>query len=544
MLVKRYILFLVLILIFGAGLRFWQLGSAELAFDEGLYAFRSIGYLDYLESAAQPTPIQWLANEANLPFWINFSFHDHPPLFFLIQHVFFNVFGDSLLVARLPSALAGLGAIFLMFLIGRDLFRKTGLARPILAGLLAAFLLSISFAHVWISRLSMMESVLFFFILLNIYFFLRLLENKKYWFAFGVTLGLCFLTKYISIFLVPTYIVFLLISQPALLRNKYLWGAFLVALLLFSPVIVYNIYFYQAFGHLDLQFSSFLGLETPDWQGSSGKTQEPFSNIGKNLLTLYSIPFLLFTLAGLAISFLRSKLKGVLWFMPLSLFFITLLLILAGSALRFSALYVIPAVFLITLAVMTLWERFEKRRGLILAGLSLLLVYEIVFMVNLAFIHAPFYGVVRLDQYFDAVFGNARSVGIPRHANPHLDRVIQEYLPRRPVSLEPIGIIYDDNIAVTSLLWLFSRRQYYHGIPIITASGFQEAVQSDESMFQGYTLYFVKAESAAPLRVGRHQSSAEQLELILRQEGDKSPEIIIRDDAGDLSFKVYKFSLQ
>src|SRR3989344_3216677 len=115
--------FLIAILLLAGASRLYGLGSGELVFDEGLYAFRSIGYLDYLESASQSTPVQWVGGES-MPFWSKLSFHDHPPFFFLIQHWFFGLFGDSLFIARLPSALAGIVSVFLFFLIFQKLLSK------------------------------------------------------------------------------------------------------------------------------------------------------------------------------------------------------------------------------------------------------------------------------------------------------------------------------------------------------------------------------------------------------------------------------------
>ena len=163
---------LAFILLIGAVLRFLGLGSSELLFDEGLYALRSIGYLDYLDAAAQPTPVEWLANQ-DLPWWTSLSFHDHPPLIFLIQHLSFKLFGDSLFAARLPSAIFGILSILLVYLIALRITNLNKLRIPNSFALIAAALFSISFAAVGVSRLAMMESVLFFFILLNIYFFLR-----------------------------------------------------------------------------------------------------------------------------------------------------------------------------------------------------------------------------------------------------------------------------------------------------------------------------------------------------------------------------------
>ena len=105
-------------------LRLWGLGSAELVFDESFYSFRSIGWLDYLESPYQTTPIQWFAPSAVegsiLPKWLNLSFHDHPPLFLWFKKIFFNLFGNSLFVSRLPSAIFGIGFVYLIYLIGKN----------------------------------------------------------------------------------------------------------------------------------------------------------------------------------------------------------------------------------------------------------------------------------------------------------------------------------------------------------------------------------------------------------------------------------------
>ena len=58
----------------GAILRLWGLGSAEIFHDEGAYAFRAIGYLDFMSNESQTTPVQWFRNEA-LPWWTHLSMH-------------------------------------------------------------------------------------------------------------------------------------------------------------------------------------------------------------------------------------------------------------------------------------------------------------------------------------------------------------------------------------------------------------------------------------------------------------------------------------
>ena len=90
----------------------------------------------------------------------------------------------------------------------------------------------------------------------------------------------------------------------------------------------------------------------------------------------------------------------------------------------------------------------------------------------------PDYGVVKLDKYFDSVFNDNRPTSLPVHPNPYLNAVIQKYAEKYPTTLAPTGIIYDDNIALQSSLWLFSRRQYYR-IPVMTASNFENIIQKN-----------------------------------------------------------------
>ena len=77
---------------------------------------------------------------------------------------------------------------------------------------------------------------------INVYFFLKLLKNKKRWWLFGISFGLVILMKYTGVFLIPIYITYILFTQKNLLKDWRLYTAFLLSLLIFSPVIIYNFY--------------------------------------------------------------------------------------------------------------------------------------------------------------------------------------------------------------------------------------------------------------------------------------------------------------
>ena len=561
---------LITILLLGALLRFWGLGSAEFYHDEGFFAFRSIGYFDYIQNEDQSTPVQWF-RDTSLPWWTFLSSHNPPPLFFFIQNIFFRIFGDSLFAARLPSALAGIASIYLVYLIFNSMFEKS----DGYSGLLAVFLLSVNLIHVWLSRSSLMEAFQVFLILLNIYYFFQFLNDRRRWKLFGITLGLAFLTKYTSIFLVPVYVVYLFVVSRKLLVVRQWYAAFGLAAIIFSPVLIYNFYLYKTLGHFDLQFSYLFGQTALEWRASLGKIQDPFSEIISNLNLMYSIPFLLLTITGIGYAIYEiyksnSKALGksdfqIFWL--LNLIFITLMLAVVGSAFRFIALYAVPAVMLIAYLFDYFYSKFyphtitsSVKKGpafqdqnsfgvgvnkevifKILA--AAFLVYELIFGMDI-FRTFPDFGIVTLDKYFDAEFGNRRSQAIPSSPNPHLDRVIKKNALHFPDMGKTVLIVYDTNVALSPRLWLFSRRNYYHGIPALSVDQFRHLLKTGGiDRFKDYEIYFAKASKNTPINPTFYTNSGEELEAFLRQSLNLSPTKMIYGYNNLLMFTVYKFSI-
>src|SRR3989344_9638754 len=202
---------LVALIVVAFVVRYWGAGNLDIVGDEATYAFRSIGYVDYLGTDAQTQPIEWYKDQEVLPWWTQFSFHDAPPLVFIVQHAFFRLFGDSIWVARLPAALLGSLAKLLIFWIARRLFNER-LAWWTAGGWV------ISGTMTWIFRTVLLEPHLIFFILLNIAAFLKFCEKPSWWPGFGITLGFVGLTKYTGVFLVPIYFCYLaLLYRPLFL---------------------------------------------------------------------------------------------------------------------------------------------------------------------------------------------------------------------------------------------------------------------------------------------------------------------------------------
>jgi len=118
---KQTKILLVCILLLALFLRFWNLNKTPGWFpDEGVdlnLAWNLIHGKGQLFSTVYP-------------------FVPHPPLYYFLSGLFLLIFGKSIFVLRLFSALCSLGIIYLLYLIGAKLENKK-------AGLLAAFLFTI-----------------------------------------------------------------------------------------------------------------------------------------------------------------------------------------------------------------------------------------------------------------------------------------------------------------------------------------------------------------------------------------------------------------
>ena len=331
-----------MILLLAALLRLWGLTRGDPINDEVLMGFRSVGLIDFDLAEFQTTPWEWFDTKTGqdvgsnvpkayrlgggIPWWAYLSWHDHPPLVFYAQHFSFALFGENLFALRFPSALFGVVSVYLVYLLGKILtspnpsFVRRGNREKTpppyegggvkgggaleLAAFCAAVLYATTLNAVYISRTGMQESHVIFFILISCYFFLRALENPRYFIWTGVAIGLGFLAKYtVLFFTAPLFLLYLLVFYRKLLRQKQIWLGACIILLFATPVIVYNIMLYRAVGHFDFQFSSLFFQDHPVWQVQPGKeigsVGERVTRFMSNLIATNSWLFLM--LAFLAI---------------------------------------------------------------------------------------------------------------------------------------------------------------------------------------------------------------------------------------------------
>jgi len=545
---NKNIFFAIIIIAFL--IRIWGLGSQELLGDEGVYAFRSVGYLDYIGTSFQTQPIDWYKGMA-LPAWTKLSFHDHPPLSFLINNLFFTLLGDSVFVARLASALFGIGSIILFYFIVKELSLSLVGDEAEKFSLLSSFIFSLNSGAILISRVVLIESILLFFIIFNIYLFLKLLKDIKYWWLFGISLGLVALTKYIGVFLIPLYFIYLFILKRNLLKRKELYYSLFLALLVFSPVIIYNYYLYQFTGHFDLQIAYLLSQDTPEWTGLLGKAQSPFSQIIPNLISLYSLFILSTALAGLFIisykinkQLKENKEYGGYLFIYLYIICLTLLLVKIGSANRFIALYSPAISILIAIIIGYLWivkNKLSLFSKFIVIAFVLWMGY---FSINKIVNQQINYGIIGLDNYLNEEFKDVESAVIPESDNNHLTDIIYKYSKKRTDNPRKFFmIVYNDNISLPIIDWVFYRRFFYHGIPTMYVENFNSVIQSEGvDYFKGFNVYFIQSTENTLLNEFKKDKVASlELENNLLNQG-LSPEKIIYGHNNLPMFKIYKFS--
>lgn len=205
---KRNVLFLlVLILILGAFLRIYKLGSESFWIDEmeTIYAVQQESFPTVLKNIYQ--------TGLAAPQYYDEGDTGAMPLNFLFSYYWTKIFGLSEFKLRLLSALFGIGSLYLIFLIGKMMFdQKTGL--------LAAFILSINYMHIYYSQEARSYSLLVFLTLLTVYFLLRILkENKAYDLLFILSGSLLAYTHYFGFFILFFEFVYFLAYYKSHLKS-------------------------------------------------------------------------------------------------------------------------------------------------------------------------------------------------------------------------------------------------------------------------------------------------------------------------------------
>ncbi|HEY4497278.1 MAG TPA: glycosyltransferase family 39 protein [Candidatus Paceibacterota bacterium] len=559
---------LICILLTASFLRLVFISRGDTINDEVLYAFRAIGMLDFDEAAEQTTPLEWWDTKASggkyeIPWWTRLSFHDHPPLVFLIQHFFMRIFGEHAWAFRLPSALFGIASVLLLYLIGKELYSKN-------TGLVAAGLLAITVNHVYISRVGLQESYVLFFILLASYLFLRAQKNDTCYLWTGTALGLGFLTKYNTFILVPIFLTYLLLCNRSAFRNKKFWLGALFALVIFTPVIVYNIELYRAVGHFDFQFSFIFRQYPKVWGVTPGKEigglSDRIHNFPIHLFETNSWVLLALFLASLVVFFVQTALslrKTILVrhaLFALSIIWLLALFSFIGTSYRFLSML---TPFIVLVASLPLAWLFENRIKTAITVFALIASFEIFYTVNSLITYYPrsswpvAYSKVRDETYnwgynaLDKFVSQELTGKMPAVAFQQkyefLERIHETALKDALTAKLPSDaeiIIYDGNVNSLAQLWTLDRWQVYHAWPVVRTESYLEYLEANriqDIQKDGFgKRYFIIPTDTVPQK--RAEKKTEVGTAFARElESQNITPRELKNKRGETAFRIYEF---
>jgi 4-amino-4-deoxy-L-arabinose transferase-like glycosyltransferase len=157
--------------------------------------------------------------------WNGAPYTDHPPAGFWIIAIFESTFGFNEFGVRIGSAIFALIGLYVVYLLGRELFSKT-------VGLVSAISLSSAYWYLFRARSGNLDIFLTFFFILTFYLAVKSSKNKKFLIPFFLSFALLILTKS----LIPLTII------PALLiifyKSKLNLRDFLKPILAFALIII------------------------------------------------------------------------------------------------------------------------------------------------------------------------------------------------------------------------------------------------------------------------------------------------------------------
>jgi mannosyltransferase len=217
--ITKYSIALLLIVLLGLALRFYNLTAQSFWWDEAF-------------SAAVSTQA--------LPRIVSITSADvHPPLYYFLLHYWEELFGTSDFAVRSLSVLFGVSAIPIIYVLGRRLFDEE-------VGLVSALILAISSFNVAYSQEARMYSLMLVLALLSMYFFIRFLEQNTLAISIGYVLSTVLLlyTHVFGLLIVIAqniYLFTLLLSRERSFRLRHWIGLEAVVIALFAawvPVVI------------------------------------------------------------------------------------------------------------------------------------------------------------------------------------------------------------------------------------------------------------------------------------------------------------------
>lgn len=156
----------------------------------------------------------------------------------MITALSFSLFGISTFSARLPFAIAGIGSVFILYLLGSFLFNKR-------IGLFAALLQAFNYVIMPYERQVRHYSLNVFFTLVCLYFFFNAFKSNDMKHYLAGTFSLVFLFYTMPIYVVP--VIFTLFVAKTLLDNRKLLNSKLTLCVMVFALLILPYFFFFKF---------------------------------------------------------------------------------------------------------------------------------------------------------------------------------------------------------------------------------------------------------------------------------------------------------
>jgi hypothetical protein len=292
---------LIFILLLGILLRFLVANNVSPIADEMVHAPHSIGILESGVIGRIWQSITWS----------------------YLTDVSYNLFGVTLFSMRFLSFFYGSLSILLIYLIGAKMFGRR-------IGLIAAFLLAVSYFVVRYT-LAEMDASAIFFLLIATYDILISHPKKKFPYIAAISLGVASLIKTLSLFFLPAFfILFFLLDKNRSDKKRFVKRNIktiilfsIIIGLFYSVVLIHNFLWFKDKGMVDAYISQYfdIGNTRQAYQGIAGQNSGItysifFSNLSLMSKILYTSDELLVLLglAGLILLFFIKDKKDYLMF--------------------------------------------------------------------------------------------------------------------------------------------------------------------------------------------------------------------------------------
>lgn len=210
---NRYLELLLYITILGAALRFYQLGFNSLWLDE------AVTYANVNTNSIATV----LTNVYN---------DHHAPLFFVSVWLLHFV-GSSEFWLRIPSAIAGIATIIVVYFLGKEVVNEK-------VGLFAALLLAVSSYHIFYSQEARMYTFTTLFVTLAYYLFFKASKSGegRYWILMWLSCAAAFYTHFYTGFVTITLAIgYFLLKNRKSQEPIYFYGGSALAFLLVLPIL-------------------------------------------------------------------------------------------------------------------------------------------------------------------------------------------------------------------------------------------------------------------------------------------------------------------